>query len=164
MDVSPNRGPLAFRYVPPKCRSWNAGSRFGRNGSARARRIRNLARANEARAAAERAAGREGCVTVAEFQSQHERRVAALTEKFGAMRYTNCEPRFTGGRPVERKKVYTSSGLVFMNTDVAARWAGMRRTATIREAIRIQSRSRKDGCRFAYQPFEGVSYGKERAA
>jgi hypothetical protein len=103
-------------------------------------------------------------MTVAEFMADHEQRMAALREKYGAMRYANCEPRFAGGRPTERKKVYTSDGRVFANTETAARAMGIKRPATIRESIRVQGRSRRDGCRVSYEPFAGVSYGKERAA
>jgi hypothetical protein len=97
---------------------------------------------------------------VSEFERQHEQRVAALREKYGSMRYTNCEPRFSGGRPTVRKKVYTSDGRVFANTETAARAMGIKRPATIRESIRVQGRSRRDGCRFSYEPFPGVEYGR----
>jgi hypothetical protein len=101
---------------------------------------------------------------VSEFQTQHEQRVLVLQAKYGSIRYANCEPRYRDGTPAERKKVYTSDGRVFANTETAARAMGIKRPATIRESIRVQGRSRRDGCRFAYEPFAGVNYGKERAA
>jgi hypothetical protein len=103
-------------------------------------------------------------MTVAEFMADHERRVAALEERYGSLRYVYCEPRYSGGTPALRKKVYTSDGRVFANTETAARAMGIKRPATIRESIRVQGRSRRDGCRVAYEPFAGVQYGKERAA